>query len=122
MPNELAGLVVLDVDRIRTCWWPIPRPGRQPSLDVLRPLQPLEADQGSCTKVWVPHFLESLGKRIGLLARCRLDFNAGVDALQTLERIRCVKKIGILALDYAPRLLGDVDGEIGRSVLLTFLT
>src|SRR5665809_23791 len=94
MPNELAGLVVLDVDRIRTCWWPIPRPGRQPSLDVLRPLQPLEADQGSCTKVWVPHFLESLGKRIGLLARCRLDFNAGVDALQTLERIRCVKKIG----------------------------
>jgi hypothetical protein len=71
MPNNDASLVVLDLDRAWPFFAAVISPSQIARQDILRPLQPLKADDCRCSCFGLTTFDAAPGKRVGLVSRGR---------------------------------------------------
>ena len=89
MPNDGAGLVVLDLDCARPFLAAVVSPSQIAGQDILWPLKPLKADDRGCGCFGVSAFDATPCKRVNLLSRGRglRSFRAPLLG-DTLPRIR----------------------------------
>src|SRR6266498_1283723 len=69
MPNDGAGLVVLDLDRARPFLAAVVCPSQIAGQDIFWPLEPLKADDRGCGCFGLPAFDAAPGKRVNMLSR-----------------------------------------------------
>ncbi len=111
VPDDLTGLVMNDPDVVGPLGWPVIGPAQMASQDVLRALQPLEADQRHDRQMRMAKVANGCTQGKGFGAGRVLDGGGGAEPRQADERVRWHELMGMGALHHRPCLLGNVDGS-----------